>query len=326
MTVPIWILFLLLIGGLVALDLGVFHRKDRVVTLRSALGWSSLWISMAMVFLVFVYHLYENNYPWASMPTEHMDGRAAAMQFLMGYLLEYSLSLDNVFVIAMILSYFRVPLAMQHRVLFWGILGAVVLRGIMIALGVALIHRFEWVTYVFGAFLLYSAARMLMIRHETVEPGENPLVRLAQRLIPVTDKFHGHHFVVRVDGKLMATPLLLALLLVESSDVMFAVDSIPAIFAVTRDPFIIFTSNIFAILGLRSLYFILAAYMVKFRYLTHSLVFVLAYVGVKMIISNHFDIPDLASLCVIFGILLVGVLASVWGAAKDPVPLRSPFD
>jgi len=325
-TVPIWILFLLFIGGMVALDLGVFHRRDRVVTLRSALGWSSLWISMAMVFLVFVYHLYENNYSWASMPTEHMDGRSAAMQFLMGYLLEYSLSLDNVFVIAMILSYFRVPLILQHRVLFWGILGAVVLRGIMIALGVALIHRFEWITYVFGAFLLYSAARMLMIRQETVEPAENPLVKLAQRLIPVADKFHGHHFVVRVDGKLMATPLLLALLLVESSDVMFAVDSIPAIFAVTRDPFIIFTSNIFAILGLRSLYFILAAYMVKFRYLKQSLVFVLAYVGVKMIISNHFDIPDLASLSIIFGILLVGVLASVWGGSKDPVPLRSPFD
>jgi tellurite resistance protein TerC len=241
MTVPIWIAFILLIIGLVALDLGVFHRKDRVVTLRSALGWSSLWISMAMLFMVFVYFLYESNYPWSSLPTEHMDGRAAVTQFLTGYVLEYSLSLDNVFVIAMILAYFRVPAVLQHRVLFWGILGAVVLRGVMIALGVALINRFEWVTYIFGLFLLYSAARMLMLRHETVDPAENPLVKLAQRLIPVTNDFHGHHFVVRVDGKLMATPLLLALLLVESSDVMFAVDSIPAIFAVTRDPFIIFT-------------------------------------------------------------------------------------
>ena len=326
MTVPIWILFILFIVAMVAIDLGVFHRKDKVLTLRSALGWASLWISMAMVFMVFVYYLYEQNFEWSSLPTEHLDGRAAATQFLMGYVLEYSLSLDNVFVIAMILSYFHVPLALQHRVLFWGILGAIVLRGVMIGLGVALINRFDWITYVFGAFLLYSAARMLLMRNETVEPEDNPLVRLAQRFIPVTNRFHDHQFIVRVDGKLMATPLLLALLLVESSDVMFAVDSIPAIFAVTRDPFIIFTSNIFAILGLRSLYFILAAYMAKFRYLKHALVFVLAYVGVKMILSNHYHIPDMASLCIIFGILLVGVIASIRGAAKDPFPLHSPFE
>lgn len=325
MTVPIWIVFLVFIVGLVALDLGVFHRKDRVVTLRSALGWSAVWISMALLFMVFVYLLYENNYSWSSMPTEHLTGREAASQYLMGYVLEYSLSLDNIFVIAMILSYFRVPLVLQHRVLFWGILGAVVLRGVMIALGVALINRFEWVTYIFGLFLLYSAARMLMLRHETVDPAENPLVRLAQRLIPVTNEFHGHHFVVRVDGKLMATPLLLALLLVESSDVMFAVDSIPAIFAITREPFIIFTSNIFAILGLRSLYFVLAAYMERFRYLKHSLVFVLAFVGVKMILSNHYHIPDMVSMSIIVGILLVGVLASIRGGSRDPVPLRSPL-
>ena len=326
MTVPIWTLFLILVVGMVALDLGVFHRKDRPVTVSNALGWSTLWISTAMLFMVFVYFLYENNYAWANINTEHLNGRDAATQFLVGYVLEYSLSLDNIFVIAMILSYFRVPLVLQHRVLFWGILGAVVLRGVMIALGVALINRFDWVTYLFGAFLLYSAARMLLLRHETVEPGQNPLVRMARRIVPVTDHFHGHHFVVRVDGKLMATPLLLALLLVESSDVMFAVDSIPAVFAVTREPFIIFTSNIFAILGLRSLYFVLASYMQKFRYLKSALVFVLAFVGVKMILSNHYHIPDFASLAIIFGILLVGVIASVRGAGKDPVPLRSPFE
>ena len=326
MTVTIWALFLLLIGGMVALDLGVFHRRDRPVTVRNALGWSTLWISMAMLFMVFVYFLYENNYEWANIRTEHLSGRSAATQFLIGYVLEYSLSLDNIFVIAMVLSYFRVPLVLQHRVLFWGILGAVVLRGVMIGLGVALINRFDWVTYLFGAFLLYSAARMLLLRHETVEPGQNPLVRLARRVVPVSDHFHGHHFVVRVDGKLMATPLLLALLLVESSDVMFAVDSIPAVFAVTREPFIIFTSNIFAILGLRSLYFVLASYMEKFRYLKSALVFVLAFVGVKMILSNHYHIPDFASLAIIFGILLVGILASIRGASKDPYPLRSPFD
>jgi tellurite resistance protein TerC len=325
MTVPIWIAFLLFIVTMVALDLGVFHRKDKIITIRSALIWSAFWIGLALVFNLLIYQLYENNYSWASLATEHLDGRQAAAQFLMGYVLEKSLSLDNIFVIAMVFSYFRVPLAMQHRVLFWGILGAVVLRGVMIGLGVALINRFDWITYLFGAFLLYSAVRMLLLRHENIEPGDNPLVRLARRWLPVTDEYHGHHFIVKVNGKTMATPLLLALLLVESSDVMFAVDSIPAIFAVTRDPFIIFTSNIFAILGLRSLYFVLATYMEKFRYLKHSLVFVLAYVGVKMIISNHYHIPDAASMAIIIGILLVGVFASIHGSDKDPVPLRSPF-
>jgi tellurite resistance protein TerC len=326
MTVPIWIAFLVFVVTMVALDLGVFHRKDKVITTRSALAWSAFWIGLALIFNLMVYLLYENNYSWASLATEHLTGRQAAVQFLMGYVLEKSLSLDNIFVIAMVFSYFRVPLAMQHRVLFWGILGAVVLRGVMIGLGVALINRFEWVTYLFGAFLLYSAVRMLLLRHENIEPGDNPLVRLARRWLPLTDQYHGHHFIVKVDGKMMATPLLLALLLVESSDVMFAVDSIPAVFAVTRDPFIIFTSNIFAILGLRSLYFVLATYMEKFRYLKHSLVFVLAYVGVKMIIGNHYDISDAASMAIIVGILLVGILASIRGAGKDPVPLRSPLE
>jgi len=325
MTVPIWIAFLLFIVTMVALDLGVFHRKDKIITIRSALVWSAFWVSLALLFNLLVYLLYENNYSWASLATEHLNGRQAAAQYLMGYVLEKSLSLDNIFVIAMVFSYFRVPLAMQHRVLFWGILGAVILRGVMIGLGVALINRFDWVTYLFGAFLLYSAVRMLLMRHENIEPGDNPLVRLARRWLPVTNEYHGHHFIVKVDGKMMATPLLLALLLVESSDVMFAVDSIPAIFAVTRDPFIIFTSNIFAILGLRSLYFVLATYMEKFRYLKHSLVFVLAYVGVKMIISNHYHIPDAASMAIIIGILLVGIFASIHGSDKDPVPLRSPF-
>ncbi len=181
---------------MVALDLGVFHRKDQVITIRSALVWSAFWIALALLFNVLVYLLYENNYAWASLATEHLNGQEAAAQFLMGYVLEKSLSLDNIFVIAMIFSYFRVPLALQHRVLFWGILGAVVLRGVMIGLGVALINRFDWVTYLFGAFLLYSAVRMLLMRHETVEPGDNPLVRLARRWLPVTDQYHGHQFFV----------------------------------------------------------------------------------------------------------------------------------
>jgi tellurite resistance protein TerC len=326
MSIPVWIVFIVFVISMVALDLGVFHRKDRVITIRNSLGWSAFWIALAMLFNLFVYLLYENNYEWASLATEQLSGRQAAAQFLMGYVLEKSLSLDNIFVIAMVFSYLKVPLAMQHRVLFWGILGAVVLRGVMIGLGVALINRFDWVAYLFGAFLLYSAVRMLMLRNENLEPADNPLVGLARRWLPVTDRYHGHQFLVKVDGKRMATPLMLALLLVESSDVMFAVDSIPAVFAVTRDPFIIFTSNVFAILGLRSLYFVLATYMEKFRYLKHALVFVLAYVGVKMIISNHYHIPDGASMAIILGILLVGVVASIRGGSKDPVPLRSPLE
>ena len=326
MTVSIWLAFLVFVLLMVALDLGVFHRTPKVPTVRDALVWTMVWVSMSLVFTGAVYLLYENNYEWANLTTEHMDGRQAAGQYLMGYLLEQSLSVDNIFVIAMIFSYFRVPPELQHRVLFWGILGAVILRGIMIGVGAALINSFDWVIYIFGAFLVYTAVKMMMIRHENVDPGHNPLVKLARRWLPVTDRFHGQHFFVRENGVLMVTPLFLALLLVETSDVMFAVDSIPAIFAVTRDPFIVFTSNIFAILGLRSLYFVLAGYMAKFRYLKNALVFVLAYVGIKMILSNHYHIPDGASMAIIIGILLVGVLASIQGAAKDPVPLKSPLD
>lgn len=325
MALPIWIAFLVFVVVMVALDLGVFHREIKAPTARNALGWTLIWVVLALLFNGLVYVLYENNYVWASLPTEHLSGHQAGTQFLLGYLLEKSLSVDNIFVIAMIFSFFRVPLALQHRVLFWGILGAVVLRGVMIFLGVVLINRFEWITYLFGAFLIYTAARMMVLRHETLEPADSALVKLAKRWVPFTDQYHGSHFFAQIDGRRVATPLFLALILVESSDVMFAVDSIPAIFAVTREPFIIFTSNVFAILGLRSLYFVLASYMEKFRYLKSALVFVLAYVGVKMILGNHYHIPEAISMGVILGILAVGILASIIGARKDPVPLRSPL-
>jgi len=326
MSIMIWLAFLVFIVAMVALDLGVFHRKDEAPTARQAMAWTAVWIALALLFNGLVYVLYENNYSWASLSAESLGGGEAAGEFLLAYVLEKSLSLDNIFVIAMIFSYFRVPLSLQHRVLFWGILGAVVLRGVMIVLGVALINRFDWVAYVFGAMLIYTAARMLRLRAETLDPSENTLVRLARRWLPVTDRFHGRHFVVRVDGRLVGTPLLLALLLVESSDVMFAVDSIPAVFAVTRDPFIAFTSNIFAILGLRSMYFVLAAYMEKFRYLKHALVFVLAFVGVKMMLSNHYHIPTGISMAFIIGILAVGIMASLKNTSRDPAPLKSPLD
>jgi tellurite resistance protein TerC len=326
MSPIIWLAFLLFVFVMVALDLGVFHREIKAPTVRDAVTWTLVWVGLALVFNVIVFYLYENNYPWAGMATAHLNGLEAASQFLLGFVLEKSLSVDNIFVIAMVFTYFRVPLALQHRVLFWGIIGAVVLRGVMIALGVSLINRFDWVTYLFGALLIYTAVKMLMLRQETVKPEDNAMVRMARRWLPFTNRYHGKHFFIRVNKYYVATPLFLALLMVESSDIMFALDSIPAIFAVTRDPFIIFTSNIFAILGLRSLYFVLAGYMEKFRYLKHSLVFVLAFVGVKMMMSNHYHIPETVSLAIIVGILLVGVLASISGSSSDPAPLKSPLE
>jgi tellurite resistance protein TerC len=323
-TVLVWIGFLLLIGLVVALDLGVFHRKQHVVSLPEALGWSAVWVSLAIAFNVGVYYLYEFNPAGWDMDTAQLSGQQAAMQFFTGYLVEKSLSIDNIFVIAMIFAHFKVPLAEQHRVLFWGIFGAIVLRGVMIFGGIALIQRFDWVTYILGVLLIVSAASMFVVRHDNLAPESNFVVRLARRFYPVTAEFHGGRFFVAVDGVRHATPLFLALLLVETSDVTFAIDSIPAIFAITRDPFIVFTSNIFAILGLRSLYFVLAGLMEKFRYLKMSLVFLLAYIGVKMLLIHHYPIPNTVSLMVISGILSVGILASIL-AGRDAAALASPL-
>jgi tellurite resistance protein TerC len=307
----VWGGFLLLIVLIIALDLGIFHRKAHVVSLPEALGWTTVWVTLALVFNVGVYFLYELNPAGWDIDTMQLSGRQAALQFFTGYVVEYSLSIDNVFVIAMVLSYFRVPPAEQHRVLFWGIFGALVLRGLMIGLGVLLIEKFSWITYVFGGLLIYSAARMLVIQHDSLEPDANLFVRTFKRFYPVTTQFHGRHFFVTLDGVRTATPLFLALLMVEASDVAFAIDSIPAIFAITTDPFIVFTSNVFAVLGLRSLYFVLAGLMGKFRYLKISLVFLLAYIGVKMLLVHHYPIPNEVSLAIIGGILAVGILASI---------------
>jgi tellurite resistance protein TerC len=326
MSVYIWLFFLTFLFTMVALDLGVFHKKVQIPSVSDAVKWTVVWVSLSFSFNVVIYFLYEHNGPWSNLSHGDLTGVMAASQFLLGYVLELSLSVDNIFVIAMVFSYFRVPLELQHRVLFWGIIGAVVLRGVMIGLGVALINTFDWVVYVFGALLIYTAVKMLILRQETVDPGDNTLVKLARRWLPFTNRYHGSQFFVQIDGKTVATPLFLALLMVESSDVMFAVDSIPAVFAVTRDPFIIFTSNLFAILGLRSLYFVLAGYMAKFRYLKHSLVFILAFVGVKMMLSNHYHIPMGVSMALIVGIMAVGVIASIKGSDRDPFPLKSPLD
>jgi len=320
-----WACFLALVGVLLALDLGLLRREAHAMGLAEALTRSAIYISLGLAFNVLVYFLYEHHWFGVGHHVGHpLDGGTAALQFFTGFLLEYSLSLDNVFVIAIIFAYFRIPLAYQHRVLFWGVLGALVMRGVMIALGAALISRFDWIIYVFGGILLLTAARMLMAGHEEVEPEKNPVVRLARRLYPITPDLHGEHFFVDWNGQRAATPLFLVLLVVESTDVIFAVDSIPAIFAVTRDPFLVFTSNVFAILGLRSLYFAIAPLIDKFRYLKLSLVFVLAFVGVKMILSHHEPIPTKVSLSVIIGILSVGVLASAIAAARESAPVVLP--
>ena len=323
-TVLVWIGFLALIGAVIALDLGVFHRKARVVTVPEALGWTSVWVTLALAFNVGVYYLYELNPSGWDVDTEQLGGADAALQFFTGYLVEKSLSIDNIFVIAMIFAYFRVPAEEQHRVLFWGILGALVMRGLMIFGGLALIERFDWLTYVLGAILIYSAAKVMIIRHDNVDVANSSVIRLVRRIYPVTDEYHGSRFFTDINGVRTATPLFLALVLVEFSDVMFAIDSIPAIFAVTRDPFIVFTSNIFALLGLRSLYFLLAGLMQKFRYLKMSLVFLLAYIGVKMLLVHHLPIPNEVSLAVIAGILAVGILAST-AAGRDTIALLSPL-
>jgi tellurite resistance protein TerC len=323
--VVVWGAFLAFVLTLLALDLGVFHRETRAIRFGEALGWAGFYFSFAIAFNVLVFFLYENNWLGVGVSVGHpLDGRTAALQFLTGYLLEQSLSLDNVFVIALIFQYFRIPLAYQHRVLFWGILGALLMRGAMIGLGAALISRFDWVVYVFGGILILTAARMLVSGDEEPEPERNWLIRLARRFYPVTPELHGEKFFVEVSGVRTATPLFLVLLMVESSDVLFAVDSIPAIFAVTQDPFLVFTSNVFAILGLRNLYFAIAPLLGKFRYLKTSLVFILAFVGVKMLLSHTMPIPTLWSLSMIIGILAVGVLASAFAAGHEVAPLASP--
>jgi tellurite resistance protein TerC len=314
----IWIGFFALIASLLALDLGVLNRKAHSIGVKEALGWTLFWVSVAMAFIVVVYFLYDAH--WGGLGLRDgqrvTSGGEAAMLFFSGYLLEESLSMDNMFVIAMIFAYFQVPRQFQHRTLFWGILGALVLRGIMIAGGASLINHFEWMMYVFGGILIFSGIKMFRAGDEKIEPDHNPLVRLARRVYPVSPNFEGQKFFTRLDGRRAVTPLFLVLLVIESTDVVFAVDSIPAIFGVTRDPFLVMTSNVFAILGLRSLFFALSAIMGKFRYLKIALVCVLIFIGVKMIVTCKtvnlgVEIPTPISLGVVIGMLAAGVAASL---------------
>jgi TerC family integral membrane protein len=294
-----WILFNLFALGLLVVDLRVFHRPGHVVRFREALGWSAMYISLAAVFAAVLYF-------W--------QGHQAALEFVTGYVLELSLSVDNLFVFLLIFNYFAVPDRLQHRVLFWGILGALVLRGIFIGAGVGLIHRFHWVLYLFGALLIYSGIRVCMSGDRQVDPAKNPVVRVVRRWIPVTSDYRNGKFFVRVaqeNGRLYATPLLIVLLVIETTDVMFAVDSIPAILAITLNAFIVYTSNVFAILGLRSMYFAVAGLMKIFRFLHYGLGIVLTLTGLKMLAADRFRPPVSIMLAVIAGVLLVSIILSI---------------
>ena len=310
----LWSAFVALILLLLAVDIGVLHRRPRALGFREAMGWSALWISLGLAFVAFIYPAYEHG--WFGLDPG-LGGRTASLEYLSAYLVEKSLSLDNIFVMAIIFSHFRIPAEYQHRVLFWGILGALIFRGAMIGVGLAALNTFGWTIYVLGALLLWTAVRMLRLDEEEIDPHDGPLVRLARRVLPLSRELDGSRFTVRVDGRLLFTPLALVLITIEVSDVLFAVDSIPAVFGVTRDPFIVFTSNVFAILGLRSLYFGLAGLLDRFRYIKLSLVVILGFVGVKMLLSHHVELDVTTSLAVISGALLAGILASIFAPSRQ---------
>lgn len=288
---------------MLALDLGVFHRKSHTVKVREAMIWSAVWIALAAAFAGVVYF-------W--------HGRPAALEFVTGYVIELSLSVDNLFVFLLIFRYFKVSAEHQHKVLFWGIVGALVMRGVFIILGVSLISRFHWVIYIFGALLIYSGIKLFFQNEAEVHPEKNPILRLFRRFVPITEDYHGSKFFIRKPG-LYATPMFVVLLVVETTDLLFAVDSIPAILAITRDAFIVYTSNVFAIMGLRSMYFALAGMMEMFRYLHYGLSLVLIFVGGKMLASHYYEIPTEYALASVAGILLISVLASVIHPPKKTI-------
>lgn len=302
-TLILWAGFNLFVLGMLALDLGVFHKRSEEITVKNALGWTAVWITLAMCFNFFIYSYF---------------GKQQAIEFFTGYIIEKSLSVDNIFVIIMIFSYFQVPPSYQHKVLFWGILGALVMRVIFIFAGIELIHRFHWLIYIFGGFLIITGIRMVIAREQEIHPEKNPLVRLFRKIFPVTTSFEGDNFFVRLNGKLWATPLFVVVILIETTDLIFAVDSIPAILAITEDPFIVYTSNVFAILGLRSLYFALSGIEKYFHYLKYGLATILVFVGVKMCIADYYKIPIEFSLGIIVSVLIISILASVIFPKKKP--------
>ena len=301
-TPGLWIGFTIFVLAMLALDLGVFHRRAHAISIKEALLWSIVWMTLAFTFNAGVYSWF---------------GATRGLEFLTGYLIEKALAVDNIFVFAVIFSYFAVPVAYQHRVLFWGILGALVLRAIFIVLGAALLQKFHWVIYIFGAFLILTGVKLLLQGDDEIHPERNPVFRLFKRMVRSVSEYDSGQFFLSKNGKWYATPLLLVLVSIEVTDVIFALDSIPAIFAVTSDPFIVYTSNIFAILGLRSLYFLLAGVMHKFQYLKIGLALVLAFVGTKMVLADIYKIPIAASLGVVAALITGSVILSLWRSEKN---------
>ena len=298
-----WIWFNAFVVLMLALDLGVFNREAHVVSVKEAVLWTGVWITLAMCFNGLIYY-------W--------QGPVKALEFFTGYVIEKSLSVDNIFVFVLIFSYFKTPSIHQHKILFWGIIGALIMRAAFIFAGVAIIEKFHWTIYLFGAILIYTGFRMFTQKDKTIEPEKNPVIKLFRRIMPVTNELHGSKFFVKQNGKRYATSLFLVLLVVETTDLVFAVDSIPAILAITQDEFIVYTSNVFAILGLRSLYFALAGILDKFRYLSKGLSLILIFAGVKMLIADLYRMPILIVLLVIAVILIISILASLYpGAKKD---------
>ncbi len=298
-SIYFWIGFHVFIFLMLALDLGVFHKKIHKISVKEAFVWSLVWIGLALIFNVLIY--FDKGF-----------GPTKALEFFTGYLIEYSLSVDNIFVFILIFSYFAVNEKYQHKILFWGIIGALIMRGIFIIAGVALINRFQWIVLIFGGFLVFTGIRMLLHKETSVDPEKNPVVRFFRKFLPVSQELHGDKLLVKQNGKLFATPLFLVLVIIESSDLIFAVDSIPAILAISKHTFIVYTSNIFAILGLRSLYFAIAGIMGLFRYLKTGLAFVLSFVGIKMLIAYFgIEIHIFLSLLIIVSILVISILASL---------------
>ena len=318
----LWVVFNVFVLAMLALDLGVFHKDAHEVKFKAAITWSAVWISLALVFAGVIYYFWKTIAPGSEYP----NGEAAT-QFLTGYLIEKALSVDNIFVFIMIFAYFKVPALYQHKVLFWGIIGALIMRAICIVAGVTLLKQFHWMVYVFGAFLILTGIKMLTQHGKTIDPEKNPVIKAFRRVMPTTTEYHGDKFFVKqedLSGKMrrFATPLFIALLFVEMSDLIFAVDSIPAILAITKEPFIVYTSNVFAILGLRSLYFALAGIMGMFHYLHYGLSAILVFVGGKMILTEFFGkMPTVISLGVIAAILGLSVAASLLFPKKDHTPL-----
>jgi tellurite resistance protein TerC len=296
-----WILFNAFVAVMLALDLGVFHRRSQPLSTRQAIGWSAVWIALAAVFAVLL---------------GFWQGRPAALEFSTGYVIELSLSVDNLFIFLLIFRYFRLPDTEQYRVLFWGIIGAIAMRAAFIFAGVGLIRRFHWIIYGFGALLIYSGVRLLFQRGDQVHPEKNPLVKAFRRFFPVTEEYVDGKFFVR-GNQLCATPLLLVLIVIETTDLIFAVDSIPAVLSITLNSFIVYSSNIFAILGLRSLFFALSSLLSLFEYLHYGISCVLVFVGIKMILSHYYPIRPEISLAIVAGILLVTILASIWKRQRD---------